>query len=43
MPDMHHVAVFDDVLFAFQAQGSAGAALGFRQFLQPASLGADLR
>ena len=29
MPDVHHVAVFHDVLFAFQAQRAAGARFGF--------------
>jgi len=27
--DVHHVAIFDDVVFAFEAEGAAGAGFGF--------------
>jgi hypothetical protein len=34
MPDVHHIAVFHDVLLAFQAQRAAGASFGFRPCIE---------
>src|SRR5271166_3329383 len=45
MPDVHHVTVLHDVVFAFQAQRAFGAGVGFRagfeQLVPADSLGAD--
>ena len=29
MPDVHHIAILHDVVFAFEAQGAFGAGVGF--------------
>ncbi len=45
VPHVHHVAVLDDVVLALQAQGAAGAGVGFRagfeQGVPVDDLGAD--
>ena len=45
MSDVHHVAVFHDVLLAFEAEGAAGAGFGFgagfEQLIPMNGLGAD--